>query len=233
MCLNETKVQEGEIDSVLKHFNDYFKYSQFKCCPVRKNYSGVAILHNSDTAKEVELAMPEDEEGRVTACEFDDFVLVSCYTPHSGVGELKRLDYRVETWDRAFSKYIQQLKTSYRKDVVICGDLNVIRHNSDIYNPKWVKEGRPGLTDRERDSFELLLEECDLNDSFRKLYPLRQLVYSHWTDRCGVARKNNWGSRMDYFLSSSSLGIVDCKYHAQIEGSDHCPVSLSLKPKQA
>ena len=173
--------------------------------------------------------MEEDIEGRVTACEFYEYVLVSVYTPHSGVGELKRLEYRVETWDKAFSQYLQKLTDKYQKKLVVCGDLNIIRHNADLYNPK-TKEGRPGLTDRERDSFEKILEECDLNDTFRKLYPLRQLVYSHWTDRCGIARKNNWGSRMDYFLTSTKLKVIDCKYHAQIEGSDHCPVSLTVKP---
>jgi exodeoxyribonuclease-3 len=97
--------------------------------------------------------------------------------------------------------------------LIICGDLNIIRHDSDIYVKK---EGRPGLTDRERESFEKILTECKLNDSFRKLYPLRQLVYSHWTDRCGIARKNNWGSRMDYFLTSEQISdqLLDVKYHA-------------------
>ena len=171
-----------------------------------------------------------DIEGRVIAKEFATFILVSVYTPHSGVGDLKRLDYRVERWDRAFEAYINRLKEQTGKSVIVCGDLNIIRHEQDIYNPK-TKGGRPGLTDRERNSFEQILSNCDLQDSFRKLYPLRMLVYSHWTDRCGIARKNNWGSRMDYFLSSGELKarVRDVKYQSQIEGSDHCPVTLELR----
>lgn len=114
--------------------------------------------------------------------------------------------------------------------MIVCGDLNIIRHDSDIYNPA-SKVGRPGTTDRERDSFDQILEKCSLVDSFRKLNPLRMLVYSHWTERCGIARKSNWGSRMDYFLTSTTLNkrLQDVTYHANIEGADHCPVSLSLK----
>lgn len=94
-----------------------------------------------------------DNEGRLLACEFEKIILISVYTPHSGVGELKRLEFRVETWDRAFQAYIEQLNSN-GKPVVVCGDLNIIRHDADIYNTKWVKEGRPGLTERERASFE-------------------------------------------------------------------------------
>ena len=113
---------------------------------------------------------------------------------------------------------------------MVAGDLNVIRHDSDIYNPAWVKEGRPGLTDRERNSFENILTSCKLVDTFRKLYPLRLLVYSHWTERNPVARKNNWGTRMDYFLTSKRIDrcLIEQKYLPQIEGSDHCPVTLEL-----
>ena len=160
-----------------------------------------------------------DSEGRVIAKVFPDFVLVSVYTPHSGVGDLKRLQYRVERWDRAFEAYINRLKQQTGKPVIVCGDLNIIRHDQDIYNPK-SKKGRPGTTDLERDSFEQILTNCKLRDTFRQLYPLRMLVYSHWTDRCGIARKNNWGSRMDYFLTScdtegGKLGkyrLLDVKY---------------------
>lgn len=169
-------------------------------------------------------------EGRMVALEFPTFVLVSVYTPHSGVGELKRLEYRVETWDRKFEQYLKDLRRKYLKPLVVCGDLNVIRHDSDIYNPAWVKEGRPGLTEEERNSFEQILQNCKLVDAFRKLYPLRLLVYSHWTERNPVARKNNWGTRMDYFLASTKMAecLIDQKYQAQIEGSDHCPVSLEI-----
>jgi exodeoxyribonuclease-3 len=154
-------------------------------------------------------------EGRMVTLEFDRFILVSVYTPHSGVGELKRLEYRVETWDRQFQQYLIDLKKRC-KPIVVCGDLNVIRHDSDIYNPAWVKEGRPGLTDRERKSFESILEHAKLDDTFRKLYPLRLLVYSHWTDRNPIARKNNWGTRMDYFLTSKKMAacLVNQKYNA-------------------
>lgn len=170
-----------------------------------------------------------DREGRILSCQFKNFVLVSVYTPHSGVGELKRLDFRVNQWDRAFQEHINKLKAVTGKEVIVCGDLNIIRHNCDIYNPKWCGQ-RPGSTDLERDSFETILSQCALDDSFRAKYPLRMLVYSHWTDRCGIARKNNWGSRMDYFLTSQSLRaqIKDVKYWAQIEGSDHCPLSIDL-----
>jgi len=153
-------------------------------------------------------------EGRVLALEFDSFVLVSVYTPHSGTEAMKRLDYRVDTWDRKFETYLNKLRKSQGKPLVVAGDLNVIRHDSDIYNPAWAKEGRPGLTDRERQSFENILTSCKLVDSFRKLYPLRLLVYSHWTERNPVARKNNWGTRMDYFLTSKRIDdcLVEQKY---------------------
>ena len=138
LCLNETKLSQ---DSSI----DHFKYQIYNNCPNRKNYSGVAILHNEDDAKEIEHKMEEDIEGRVLAVEFPKFVVVSVYTPHSGVKGLKRLEYRVETWDRAFEVYLTQLQ-KYEKPLIVCGDLNIIRHNADIYTPKG-KEGFPGLTD--------------------------------------------------------------------------------------
>ena len=138
---------------------------------------------------------------------------MSVYAPNAGVKGAKRLTYRVKIWDRAFEAYIKRLKEKTGKPVIVCGDLNIIRHDSDIYNPK-TKGGRPGTTDLERDSFEQILNNCDMHDSFRKLYPLRLLVYSHWTDRCGIARKNNWGSRMDYFLTAKDIAnkVIDVKY---------------------
>lgn len=204
----------------------------YRCCPLRKNYSGVAILHNCPKWTTLEAA-DFDEEGRLLAVDFISYILIAVYTPHSGVGDLKRLDYRVDEWDRQFEAYINNLKETYQKPVVVCGDMNIIPHDADIYNPG-SKVGRPGTTERERNSFLQIQKSTGLIDAFRKLYPLRQLVYSHWTDRCGTARKNNWGSRMDYFLAGPGTKVVDVKYYAQIEGSDHCPVSLTYdsEPQQ-
>ena len=116
---------------------------------------------------------------------------------------LQRLQYRVYRWDRAFEIYINQLKQQTGKPVIICGDMNIVRHDRDIHNTN--RQGRPGTTKLERDSFEQFLTNCELNDTFRQLHPLKMMVYSHWTDRCGIARKRNWGSRMDYFLTSSDM----------------------------
>lgn len=234
LCLNETKLTASDLNSVKKQLGKYFTHMHFACATSRRNYGGVAILYNLEEEIEESKEMEEEEkgadtdpeedhdlsvikgvsnceeeedldiEGRIIAKVFKHFVLVSVYTPHSGVGDLKRLDYRVDRWDRAFEAYLNRLKTQTGKPVVVCGDLNIIRRDQDIYNPK-SKTGRPGTTDKERDSFESILTNCDLVDTFRKLYPLRMLVYSHWTDRCGIARKNNWGSRMDYFLTSVDL----------------------------
>jgi exodeoxyribonuclease III len=148
----------------------------FASCSIKKNYGGVAILYNQKALGK-HLAVSEgmgheelDCEGRLLRLEFEKFNLISVYTPHSGVGDLKRLDYRVNQWDRAFEKYCADLPKT--KDLIVCGDLNIIRHDHDIYNRKGA-EGRPALTVEERDSFEQILENCSLSDAFRKLYPLR------------------------------------------------------------
>lgn len=189
----------------------------FSCCKTRKNYGGVAILiSDGQEPKLVEPLAESLDEGRMVTLEFDSFVLVAVYTPHSGVGDLKRLDYRVDTWDRHFEDYLNQTRRQFCKPLVVCGDLNIIHRDCDIYNPAWVKEGRPGLTERERDSFGRIIENCKLIDTFRKLYPLRLLVYSHWTERNPIARKNNWGTRMDYFLTTKHLApaLIEQRYNA-------------------
>lgn len=151
---------------------------------------------------------------------------------------MPRLNYRVQEWDRAFEAYVNRIKAQTGKPVIICGDLNVIHSDQDKYNLNTRKDlDRPSALLAERESFERILANCNLHDTFRKLYPLRMLVYSYWTDRCAIARKKNWGARMDYFLTSSDtaeagrLGqyrIIDVKYMSQIEGADHCPVALEL-----
>lgn len=216
-CLQETKAQPEQIE-ISKELYPY----QYAYSAVRKGYSGTMILSRKEPLSvSYGLQIEEhDQEGRVITAEFENFYLVTVYTPNSGDG-LKRLDYRME-WDKAFSSYIQSLD----KPVVICGDLNVANEEIDIKNPK-TNRRNAGFTDEERDSFKANLLSY-LKDTFRTLYP-DKVQYSWWSYRFN-ARKNNAGWRIDYWLVSPELmeKVEDSKILTDIYGSDHCPIELDI-----
>lgn len=218
-CLQETKLQAGQIELELPGYYQYWNYAE------KKGYSGTAVF-----AKEPALSaaygigIPEyDDEGRVITLEYPDFYLVTCYTPNSQ-NELRRLDYRM-AWEDVFREYLNQLKT--KKSVIICGDLNVAHKEIDLKNWK-TNQKSAGFTPQEREKFSVLLSNGYI-DSFRYFYPELTGVYSWWSYRFN-ARKNNAGWRIDYFLVSEDLKehLTDAKIHTDIIGSDHCPVELDL-----
>ncbi|WP_296240859.1 exodeoxyribonuclease III [uncultured Faecalicoccus sp.] len=217
VCLQETKAQPDQIEIP----EDLYPY-QYAYSAVRKGYSGTMILSRIEPLHvSYGLGMEQhDTEGRVITAEFEDFYLVTVYTPNSGDG-LKRLSYRME-WDQAFSQYVRSLK----KPVLVCGDLNVANEEIDIKNPK-TNRRNAGFTDEERDSFKSNLLPY-VKDTFRTLYP-QKVQYSWWSYRFN-ARKNNAGWRIDYWLASESLmdRVKDSLILTDIYGSDHCPVELDL-----
>lgn len=218
-CLQETKMQEGQLDLQFDGYNSYWNYAD------KKGYSGTAIFTRH---KPLNISYglgidKHDHEGRVITLEMDDFFLVTVYTPNSQDG-LKRLDYRME-WEEDFRAYIVELDK--KKPVIICGDLNVAHEEIDLKNPKSNRRNA-GFTDEEREKFTSLLN-CGFIDTFRSLYP-EQITYSWWSYRF-QARQKNAGWRIDYFVTSKRLSgsIIDAKIHTDIMGSDHCPVELLLK----
>lgn len=218
-CLQETKLQEGQIELDLSGYTQYWNYAE------KKGYSGTAIFAKEPAlAVTYGLGMPEhDQEGRVITLEYADFYLITCYTPNSQ-NELKRLDYRM-TWEDAFRQYLTELKQN--KPVILCGDLNVAHENIDLKNWKTNRKNA-GFTDEERAKFSELLA-AGFTDSFRYFYPDLEGVYSWWSYRFN-ARKNNAGWRIDYFVVSDDLNdrLEDAKIHTEIYGSDHCPVELDI-----
>ena len=193
---------------------------------VKKGYSGVAILSKNEPIKVTTgIGVDEhDQEGRVIACEFEDFIMVNVYVPNSGSG-LKRLDYRQE-WDQAFAKYLKKLRK--KKPIVVTGDFNVAHQAIDLARPKPNYNKTSGYTQAEIDGFDGILK-VGLVDSFRLLYP-EEVKYSFWSIRFG-ARAKNVGWRIDYFLVDKKLEeqIKDATIDNDIMGSDHCPVNLMLK----
>lgn len=216
-CLQETKAQPEQIE-ISKELYPY----QYAYSAIRKGYSGTMILSRKEPLSvSYGLQIEEhDKEGRVITAEFEDFYLVTVYTPNSGDG-LKRLEYRME-WDKVFSSYIRSLN----KPVVICGDLNVANEEIDIKNPK-TNRRNAGFTDEERESFKTNLLP-HVKDTFRTLYP-DKVEYSWWSYRFN-ARKNNAGWRIDYWLVSPELmeKVEDSKILTDIYGSDHCPIELDI-----
>ena len=218
-CLNETKLQEGQIALDLPGYYQYWNYAE------KKGYSGVAVFTRKEP-KQVRYGMGIDEhdhEGRVIAVDLDDFWLVAVYTPNSQ-DELKRLDYRMR-WEDDFRAYLKKLEED--KPVVVCGDLNVAKEEIDLKNPKTNRKNA-GFTDEERNKMRELLA-AGFVDSFRYLHPDEEGAYSWWSYRF-KAREKNAGWRIDYFLTSEALKdkIADAKLHPEIFGSDHCPVALTL-----
>ena len=218
-CLQETKLQAGQIDLELPGYNQFWNYAE------KKGYSGTAIFAKQEPISVTYgIGIPElDTEGRVITLEYNNFYLVTCYTPNAQQG-LARIEHRLK-WEAAFLQYLVVLDA--KKPVIICGDLNVAHNEIDLKNPS-ANRGNAGFSDEERDCFRTLLAS-GFTDSFRHLYPDLAGKYSWWSYRFN-ARANNAGWRIDYFLVSNRLSdkILQAEIHAEITGSDHCPVSLEL-----
>ena len=218
-CLQETKIQRGQIDLRFSGYSAYFNYAE------KKGYSGTAIYtKHSPLSISYGIGVEEhDHEGRVITMEMADFYLVDVYVPNSQ-DELRRLDYRMR-WDAAFRAYLVSLDA--RKPVIVCGDFNVAHKEIDIKNPQ-ANHHNAGFTDEERASFTTLLGN-GFTDSFRHFYPDMAAIYSWWSYRFR-ARERNAGWRIDYFLVSNRLvdKMKDAKIHTDIYGSDHCPVELDI-----
>ena len=217
-CLQETKMQEGQLDLSFPGYQSYWNYAE------KKGYSGTAI-YTRHTPLNVTYGIGIDEhdhEGRVVTMEMQEFFLVCCYTPNSQDG-LRRLDYRMK-WEDDFRDYLKRLDAV--KPVVLCGDLNVAHEEIDLKNPKTNRKNA-GFTDEERQQMTTLLSSGFI-DTFRTLYP-EQVTYSWWSYRF-QARQKNAGWRIDYFIISERLRsrLHDAKIHTDIFGSDHCPVELDL-----
>ncbi|MFA6689011.1 MAG: exodeoxyribonuclease III [Sphaerochaetaceae bacterium] len=220
VCLQETKLQPGQIELPLEGYRQYWNYAQ------KKGYSGTAVFTKAEPlAVTYGIGIPEfDSEGRVITVEFRDFQVVCVYTPNSQRG-LARLDYRM-LWDDAFRSYIAEMDLC--KPVLVCGDLNVAHQEIDLKNPK-SNVNNAGFTPQERQKFTQLLQETGLVDSFRKLYPDKTDAYSWWSYMFN-ARENNVGWRIDYWLVSGSLekGIKESCIEMDVMGSDHAPCVLDL-----
>ncbi|MDY3068592.1 MAG: exodeoxyribonuclease III [Parabacteroides sp.] len=218
-CLQETKMQEGQLDLSFDGYESYWNYAE------KKGYSGTAIFtKHKPISVSYGIGIDEhDHEGRVITLEMDNFYLVTVYTPNSQDG-LKRLDYRM-TWEEDFRNYLLSLDKN--KPVIVCGDLNVAHKEIDLKNPKTNRKNA-GFTDEEREKFQILLDNGFV-DTFRYFYPEQENIYSWWSYRF-KAREKNAGWRIDYFLVSDRLKdkLSDAKIHTEIFGSDHCPVEVTL-----
>ena len=218
-CLQETKLQAGQIDIPLEGYTQFWNYAQ------KKGYSGTAIFAKKQPLSvRYGIGVEElDTEGRLITLEYPEFFLITCYTPNAQQG-LARIDHRLK-WDEAFRNYLMELDK--RKPIIACGDLNVAHQEIDLKNPS-SNRGNAGFSDEERESFTKLLS-CGFTDTFRHLYPDATGMYSWWSYRFN-ARKNNAGWRIDYFLVSDRIAdkITATPIHAQVLGSDHCPVELEL-----
>ncbi len=218
--LQETKLQEGQIDLPLPGYHCYWNYAE------KKGYSGTAVFTKREPLNVTYgIGISEhDNEGRVITCEFDDFYYVTCYTPNSQ-NELARLDYRMK-WEDDFRKYLKELDKN--KAVILCGDLNVAHNEIDLKNPKTNRKNA-GFTDEERDKMTKLLESGFI-DTFRYFYPDAEGIYSWWSYRFR-AREKNAGWRIDYYIVSQRLKgrLKDAKIHTEVFGSDHCPVELDIE----
>jgi exodeoxyribonuclease-3 len=218
-CLQETKMQQGQLDLEFDGYRSYWNYAE------KKGYSGTAIYSRHEPVGVTHgIGIEEhDHEGRVITLEMPGFYLVTCYTPNSQDG-LKRLDYRM-TWEDAFRGYLMELDK--KKPVIVCGDLNVAHQEIDLKNPKTNRKNA-GFTDEERDKMTVLLA-AGFTDTWRFFNPDVADVYSWWSYRF-KAREKNAGWRIDYFLVSNRLQqqLTDAKIHTAIYGSDHCPVEVDI-----
>ena len=222
VCLQETKLQAGQIDLALEGYETYWNYAD------KKGYSGTAIFtrrHPLSVTYGLGIDL-HDHEGRIITAEYEDFYLVTAYVPNSQDG-LRRLDYRPQ-WDKDLRAYLKELET--RKPVVLCGDLNVAHREIDLKNPKSNRKNA-GFTDEEREGFQQLLD-AGFVDTFRHFYPDQTDIYSWWSYRFR-AREKNAGWRIDYFVVSEALRplLESAAIHTEIFGSDHCPVEVVLRAK--
>ncbi len=219
-CLQETKMQEGQLDVQFEGYQSYWNYAE------KKGYSGTAIFSKvKPLSVTYGLGIEEhDHEGRVITLELESYYLITVYTPNSQE-ELRRLDYRMK-WDDDFRAYLKKLEE--KKPVIVCGDLNVAHKEIDLKNPKTNRKNA-GFTDEERAKFTTLLES-GFTDTFRYFYPEQEGIYSWWSYRF-KAREKNAGWRIDYFLTSDSLKdkLRGAQIHTDILGSDHCPVELTIE----
>ena len=219
LCLQETKMQEGQADVDLPGYHQYW------CSAEKKGYSGT-VTFTKEKPLSVSCNMgidKHDHEGRIVTLEFPEFYSVNVYVPNSQ-NELARLDYRME-WEEDFLKFVKELEK--KKPVIICGDMNVAHKEIDLKNPKTNRKNA-GFTDEEREKM-TALQESGFTDTFRYFYPDKEGMYSWWSFR-GNARANNTGWRIDYFLVSESLNdrLESAQILMDVEGSDHCPVVLEI-----
>ena len=218
-CLQETKLQEGQIEMQLPGYHQYWNYAE------KKGYSGTAIFTKKEPVSvSYGIGIDEhDHEGRVITLEFDDFYMVTVYTPNSQ-DELRRLEYRMK-WEDDFREYL--LKLNHEKPVIVTGDMNVAHREIDLKNPK-TNRRNAGFTDEERGKMTELLDSGFI-DTFRYFYPDTEGIYSWWSYRF-KAREKNAGWRIDYFLVSKDMEsrLKDAKIHTEVLGSDHCPVELEI-----
>lgn len=218
-CLQEIKLSEGQIDFEKEGYHGYWNYAK------KKGYSGTAIFAKKEPISVAYgIGIEEhDQEGRVITLEYDNFYMITVYTPNSQ-NELARLDYRM-VWEDDFKEYLLKLKS--KKPVIVCGDLNVAHEEIDLKNPKTNRKNA-GFTDEERNKMTVLLESGFI-DTFRHFYPDQTDIYSWWSYRF-KAREKNAGWRIDYFLASEELKdkLLGAKIHTDILGSDHCPVELEV-----
>ena len=218
-CLQETKLQEGQIDLPLPGYHQFWNYAQ------KKGYSGTAIFAKQEPLSVIYGVGVEelDTEGRLITLEYPDFYIATCYTPNAQ-DKLARIDHRLK-WDEAFRNHLKKLDEN--KPVIVCGDLNVAHKEIDLKNPA-SNRGNAGFSDEERDSFTQTLE-AGFTDTFRHLNPDATGIYSWWSYRFN-ARKNNAGWRIDYFLVSDRIAekITAAPIYTDVMGSDHCPVGLEI-----
>ena len=218
-CIQESKLQAGQIDFNPEGYYQYWNYAE------KKGYSGTAIFTKKEPLNVTYgIGIEEhDHEGRVITLEYDNYYMVTCYTPNSK-NELLRLDYRM-VWEDDFLNYLKVLDS--KKPVILCGDLNVAHNEIDLKNPK-TNRRNAGFTDEERNKMTNLLN-AGFTDTFRHFYPDMENIYSWWSYRF-KAREKNAGWRIDYFITSKSLDekLIDAKIHTDISGSDHCPVELDI-----
>ena len=219
-CIQESKLQEGQIDLDLPGYQQYWNYAE------KKGYSGTAIFaRETPLSVSYGIRMEEhDHEGRVITLEYDQFYLVTCYTPNSQ-NELARLPYRM-TWEDAFLAYLKELDA--KKPVILCGDLNVAHEEIDLKNPKSNRQNA-GFTNEERSKMTTLLN-AGFTDTFRHFYPDTEGIYSWWSYRF-KAREKNAGWRIDYFITSKRLDdqLEKAAIHTEVFGSDHCPVEVDIQ----
>ena len=219
-CVQETKLQEGQIDLDLENYHQYWNYAD------KKGYSGTAMFTKEEPLSvKYGIGIDEhDHEGRVITAEFDTYYVVTCYTPNSQ-NELKRLDYRMK-WEDDFLSYLKELEKT--KPVILCGDLNVAHTEIDLKNPKTNRKNA-GFTDEEREKMTVLLSN-GFTDTFRHFYPDKEGIYSWWSYRF-KAREKNAGWRIDYFIVPDRLmdKADQSDIYPEIHGSDHCPVGLQVE----